>query len=153
MQYIGQENTDECIFCTLPAEGVSEKSRVLFKGPLCFVLMNLYPYNSGHVMVSPYRHLACITLFDEAETRELNTLVRRSIEIIREVHAPDGVNVGLNLGKAAGAGIDEHVHTHIVPRWTGDTNFMPVLGETKVHPEHLQATYEKFLPHFQKLVL
>ena len=102
-------------------------------------------------MVSPFRHFGCLTEQDTSEIMELNQLTHKCIEILRAVINPDGFNIGYNIGKAAGAGYDEHVHCHIVPRWTGDTNFMPVLGETKVHPEHLKTTYKKLLPHFENL--
>ena len=104
-------------------------------------------------MVSPYRHLACITALDKDESWEVTELIKRCIEILRTISTPDGFNVGFNLGKSAGAGYDEHIHNHIVPRWVGDTNFMPVLAETKVHPEHLRKSYEKLAPHFKKLCL
>ena len=102
-------------------------------------------------MVSPFRHIGCLTAQNAEEIKEMNNLTRKSIEIFRAVINPEGFNVGYNIGKAAGAGYDEHIHCHIVPRWTGDTNFMPVLGETKVHPEHLKTTYNKLLPHFKIL--
>jgi ATP adenylyltransferase len=113
--------------------------------------MNIFPYNSAHLMISPFRHIRCLTEQDANESTELNQLTHKCIEILRAVINPDGFNIGYNIGKAAGAGYDEHVHCHIVPRWTGDTNFMPVLGETKVHPEHLKTTYKKLLPHFENL--
>jgi len=102
-------------------------------------------------MVSPFRHIGCLTAQNADESKEMNSLTLRAIEILRAVINPEGFNVGYNIGKAAGAGYDEHIHCHIVPRWTGDTNFMPVLGETKVHPEHLKTTYKKLLPHFKTL--
>ena len=102
-------------------------------------------------MVSPFRHIGCMTELDNDENTELNQLTLKCVEILRAVSSPEGFNVGYNIGKAAGAGYDEHIHCHIVPRWIGDTNFMPVLGETKVHPEHLRSTYNKLLPHFKNL--
>lgn len=102
-------------------------------------------------MVSPYRHIDCLTKLDSNESTELNQLTDACINTLKTVINPEGFNVGYNIGKAAGAGYDEHIHCHIVPRWVGDTNFMPVLGETKVHPEHLKATYNKLLPHFKNL--
>ena len=104
-------------------------------------------------MVSPYRHIACITTLSKEESLELTELTKNCIEILRALNTPDGFNVGFNLGKSAGAGYDEHVHNHIVPRWAGDTNFMPVLAETKVHPEHLQNSYKNLSPSFKKLRL
>ncbi|PIQ96991.1 MAG: HIT family hydrolase [Nitrospinae bacterium CG11_big_fil_rev_8_21_14_0_20_56_8] len=151
MEYINLDKSAGCIFCTLPAQNDDARNYILHQGARCFAIMNIFPYNSGHLMVSPYRHLNCITLMNDEERVEMEALTRRCVEITREVSAPDGFNIGMNLGKAAGAGFDEHIHVHIVPRWQGDTNFMPVLGETKVHPEHLRATYDKILPHFQKI--
>ena len=104
-------------------------------------------------MVSPYRHFSCITNLDKEESSELTELTKNCIKILRNLSTPDGFNVGFNLGKSAGAGYDEHIHNHIVPRWTGDTNFMPVLAETKVQPEHLEKLYEKLYPHFKKIHL
>ena len=153
MEYITQDKSGECFFCTLPKSGDDKKNFILFQGKHCFVIMNIFPYNNGHLMVSPYRHFACITALDKDESLEITELTKKCIQILRNVNAPDGFNVGFNLGKSAGAGYDEHVHNHIVPRWTGDTNFMPVLAETKIHPEHLQQSYEKLAPHFKKLSL
>ena len=104
-------------------------------------------------MVSPYRHIDCITEQNDSEKSEVNQLTHECIKILKTVSGPDGFNIGYNIGKAAGAGYDEHIHCHIVPRWSGDTNFMPVLGEVKVHPEDLRSTYEKLQPHFKKLNL
>ena len=151
MEYIKQDKSGECIFCVLPKADKDKKNFILHKGDTCFVIMNVYPYNTGHLMVSPYRHLSCITKMDEKENTELNRLTQKCVEILRTVKSPEGFNIGVNLGKAGGAGFDEHIHMHIVPRWIGDTNYMPVLADTKVHPEHLQATYDNLLPHFQTL--
>jgi ATP adenylyltransferase len=151
MEYIRREKTDECIFCTLPQQDKDRENYILHKGPTCFVIMNIFPYNTGHIMVVPYRHLNCLTLLDNEEIAEKTQLTQKCLTILREQFSPEGFNVGMNIGKAGGAGFDEHIHTHIVPRWNGDTNFMPVLADTKVHPEHLQKTYEKLLSEFQKL--
>ena len=153
MEYINKDKSDECIFCSLPKAGNDTKSFILFKGSYCFIIMNIYPYNTGHLMVVPYRHCACITDLDKDESMELNELTKKSIQILRNVNTPDGFNVGFNLGKSAGAGYDEHIHNHIVPRWTGDTNFMPVLADIKIHPESLQQSYKKLVPHFKKILL
>ena len=151
MEYVKSEKSDECIFCSLPKANDDTKNYILHRGQSAFIIMNIFPYNSAHIMVSPFRHIGCLTAQDTEEIKEMNNLTLRSIEIFRAVINPEGFNVGYNIGKAAGAGYDEHIHCHIVPRWTGDTNFMPVLGETKVHPEHLKTTYEKLLPHFKIL--
>ena len=153
MEYINKDKSGECIFCSLPKAGNDKKSFILFKGSYCFIIMNIYPYNTGHLMVVPFRHCACITDLDTDESMELNELTKRSIQILRKVNTPDGFNVGFNLGKSAGAGYDEHIHNHIVPRWTGDTNFMPVLADIKIHPENLQQSYQKLVPHFKKILL
>ena len=151
MEYVKSEKSDKCIFCSLPKANEDTKNYILHRGQSAFIIMNIFPYNSAHVMVSPFRHIGCLTAQNGDENKEMNSLTLRAIEILRAVINPEGFNVGYNIGKAAGAGYDEHIHCHIVPRWTGDTNFMPVLGETKVHPEHLKTTYKKLLPHFKTL--
>ena len=151
MEYVKSEKSDECIFCSLPKANDDTQNYILHRGQSAFIIMNIFPYNSAHIMVSPFRHIGCLTAQNTEEIKEMNNLTFRSIEIFRAVINPEGFNVGYNIGKAAGAGYDEHIHCHIVPRWTGDTNFMPVLGETKVHPEHLKTTYNKLLPHFKIL--
>ncbi|MZG30145.1 MAG: HIT domain-containing protein [Nitrospinae bacterium] len=151
MEYINSERSEGCIFCILPRENDDDKNHILYRGESAFIIMNIFPYNSAHLMVSPYRHIDCLTKLDSNESTELNQLTDACINTLKTVINPEGFNVGYNIGKAAGAGYDEHIHCHIVPRWVGDTNFMPVLGETKVHPEHLKATYNKLLPHFKNL--
>ena len=151
MEYITQDKSGECVFCTIPKSGDDEKNFILFQGKCSFVVMNIFPYSNGHLMVSPYRHLACITVLNNEEAIEVTELAKNCIQVLRSLITPDGFNLGFNIGKSAGAGYDEHIHNHIVPRWEGDTNFMPVLAETKVHPEHLQKSYEKLSPHFKKL--
>jgi ATP adenylyltransferase len=142
MEYIKQDKNGECIFCVFPRQNEDEKCNILHRGKTCFVIMNIYPYTNGHLMVSPY---------SQAELIEMTGMVQKSLEILRTVYSPEGFNIGINIGKSAGAGFDEHLHTHIVPRWQGDSNFMPVVGETKVHPEYTRTTYEKLRPLFQKL--
>jgi ATP adenylyltransferase len=151
MEYIAKDKSDECIFCTRPKSDQDEKNKILFRGPLCFVIMNIFPYNNGHVMVSPHRHISCLTLLSENEIIEISKVTQKSIEVLREVYNPDGFNIGFNIGKAAGAGFDEHLHNHIVPRWAGDTNFMPMLAETKVHPEHLETSYKRLSSAFKNI--
>ena len=151
MEYVKQEKPDECIFCTIPKDSDDVKNYILYRGQSAFIIMNIFPYNSAHLMVSPFQHISCLTKQDARQNKEMTQLTHSSIGILRTVINPDGFNIGYNIGKAGGAGYDEQIHCHIVPRWTGDTNFMPVLGETKVHPEHLKATYNKLLPHFKKL--
>lgn len=151
MNYILSDKSNDCIFCTLPPAKEDEKNFILFQGSKCFVIMNIFPYNNGHLMVSPYRHIDCITKFTPDEMSELGVLTQKCVSALREVYEPNGFNLGINLGKEGGAGFDEHVHNHIVPRWTGDTNFMPILGETKIHPELLQETYARLSPLFKNL--
>jgi ATP adenylyltransferase len=151
MEYVKSEKSGECIFCSLPKTNDDTQNYILHRGQSAFIIMNIFPYNSAHVMVSPFRHIGCLNAQNAEEIKEMNNLTHSTIEILRAVINPEGFNVGYNIGKAAGAGYDEHIHCHIVPRWTGDTNFMPVLGETKVHPEHLKTTFKKLLPHFNIL--
>ena len=153
MEYITKDKSGEYIFCSLPQCKDDKQTFILFRGKYCFVIMNIFPYNASHLMVSPYRHLACITKLDSEESLEMSELTKNCIQILRDVNSPDGFNVGFNIGKSAGAGYDEHIHNHIVPRWIGDTNFMATLGETRVISEHLEKTYEKLAPSFKKLLL
>lgn len=153
MEYIQSDKSGECIFCTAPAAGMDADKKILFRGKHCFVILNIYPYANGHLMVSPFRHLPCLSELNEDEVLESGKLIQKSIEILRELYHPDGFNIGYNIGKSGGAGFDEHLHAHIVPRWTGDTNFMPVLAETKIQPEHIEASFQRLSPHFQKLSL
>jgi len=149
MEYIGRKKSGDCIFCTLPSEKRDEENFILHRGGDFFVIMNIFPYNTGHLMVAPYRHAGCVTLFSEKESAEKDRLTQKCVAVLRDCLNPEGFNIGINLGKAGGAGFEEHVHVHVVPRWTGDTNFMPVLADTKIHPEHLRSTYEKLKPHFE----
>ncbi|MFQ5846447.1 MAG: HIT domain-containing protein [Candidatus Methylomirabilales bacterium] len=138
-----------CILCEKPKEEDDTKNLILARGPFTYVLMNIYPYNSGHLMIAPYRHLERLEKLSAEERAEMMTWACRSERILGEALRAEGFNMGVNIGKGAGAGIDDHLHMHVVPRWNADTNFMPVLGETKVIPEHLQETYAKLLPYFE----
>ena len=153
MTYIaGIEKKDEgCIFCVKPAqERVHDKENLLlYRGDKCFVLMNLYPYNNGHLMVIPYKHTSDILDIDAETSAELWELVCMCKKALTAAMRPDGFNIGMNLGRTAGAGIDQHIHMHIVPRWNGDTNFMPVVGETKVISQALGDAYDMLLPYFK----
>jgi len=139
-----------CVLCRALASAGSPDSLVVLATPLSFVVMNLYPYNSGHVMISPRRHVARLSEASAEEVTELMLLARRSEAILQELYTPDGINVGMNLGRSAGAGVDGHIHLHVVPRWTGDTNFMTVVGETRVVPEDPVAASARLRPHFAK---
>jgi len=149
MQYIGGPKADGCILCE-KIEGDDEKNLVLARGDHAYVLVNIYPYNSGHLMIAPYRHLDCLEKLSPEEMAEMMTWARKSEQALRAAFDAEGFNIGINIGKVAGAGIDGHVHMHVVPRWNGDTNFMPVLGETKVIPEYLEETYAKLLPYYRQ---
>ena len=153
MAYIEESKSNGCIFCEKPKEKNEKKSYILSRGELCFVMLNIFPYTHGHIMVSPYRHVRSISKLTKEELFELSLVVQRSVEVLKRAFEPEGFNIGINEGRIAGAGFDEHVHVHIVPRWGGDTNFMPVLAEVRVFPEHLDRTYEKLHPVFQKIKL
>ena len=154
MQYIlSDQKRDECIFCPGVDRKGDEERLILYVGPLTLVMMNRFPYINGHLLVAPVRHVPGLDSLSEEETLDLLVTVRKSIEILRAVMTPEGFNVGLNLGHVAGAGVEEHIHFHIVPRWKGDTNYMTVLGEVRVIPEHITETYHKLLLHFQEIKL
>lgn len=143
IEYIRSKKPAGCILCGKPGETNDTGNHILYRGEKNFVIMNLYPYNPGHLMVAPYRHLASLEDFSDEELREHITIVSRCVKVLREAFNPGGFNLGINIGKVAGTGIDDHVHTHIVPRWQGDTNYMPVIGETRVVSEALAETYQK----------
>ena len=138
-----------CIFCDLPAEGDDVRTMILARGELAFVIVNSFPYNPGHLMVAPFRHVGAFTSLDAAELADVDALVARSIRALEQEMEPHGYNLGMNLGRVAGAGIPDHVHWHLVPRWNGDTNFMPVVGQTRVLPELLEETYARLRPRFE----
>jgi ATP adenylyltransferase len=150
LTYVSGGEPDRCIFCHA-LKGADAASLMLFRGPTCFVILNLYPYNNGHLMVVPNRHVATLADASPAELSELMALTRRSEIVLNEVYKPQGLNVGINLGRPAGAGIVDHLHVHIVPRWTGDTNFMTVVGDVRVLPEALEDTARRLRPVFEKL--
>ncbi len=145
MEYILQSKTEGCIFCQALQKADDEETYILYRGSSCFVIMNIFPYNNGHIMVVPYKHIACLEGLDQDASSELIQQVQMMVKVIKKAMNPDGFNIGINLGKIAGVGVDGHVHVHIVPRWEGDTNFMPVTGETKVLPEFLRNTYSNLL--------
>ena len=138
-----------CIFCDLPAEGDDKRTMILARGELAFVIVNSFPYNPGHLMVAPFRHVGAFTSLEVAELADVDALVARSIRALEQEMEPHGYNLGMNLGRVAGAGIPDHVHWHLVPRWNGDTNFMPVVGQTRVLPELLEETYARLRPRFE----
>jgi ATP adenylyltransferase len=151
MEYIlGEEKGKGCIFCPEPGEDRAQRL-VLFSGRLTRVMMNKYPYINGHLLISPIRHRPGLEDLTPGELLDLTVKVRDAIAILRQVMRPDGFNVGLNLGVVAGAGVEAHLHYHLVPRWHGDTNFIPVFAEVRVIPEHFRQTYERLAPLFQDL--
>jgi ATP adenylyltransferase len=149
MQYVSTAGEDEkCIFCELLDSDDDERVHVLYRGERIFVVLNAFPYNTGHLMVAPLRHLGELHDLEEAESTELMSVTSRAVDVLAEALAPHGFNLGINLGRVAGAGIPGHLHMHVVPRWGGDTNYMTVVGETKVLPETLEDTYAKLRPLF-----
>jgi ATP adenylyltransferase len=142
------EKTDSgtsCVFCSMlnDAPELDQKNHILHRAAHNFIVLNIYPYISGHLLIVPYTHLADLDAAPKEVTDELMDLTKRCQTALREAYRPQGFNLGMNLGKAAGAGVAEHFHLHIMPRWTGDTNFMTTVGETRVHPEDLATTYRK----------
>ncbi len=150
IEYILSDKRDGCFLCEAARQEPSEENLVLHRGKACFVIMNRFPYNPGHLMVVPYRHVGSLRELTKEEQCEMMELAALCTEILDSEMNPDGYNLGINLGKVAGAGLETHVHLHIVPRWNGDTNFMPVLADVKVIPEHLIATYRKLRERFTK---
>jgi ATP adenylyltransferase len=151
MEYIDSakdEGGDACVFCDKPASGDDLAAYILARTGHAFAMLNAYPYNPGHLMVAPFRHLGELEGLQPDELAETTDLLQRSVHALKEVSGPHGFNVGMNLGRVAGAGIPGHVHWHLVPRWNGDTNFMGVVGETRVLPELLAETYAKLKPLF-----
>jgi len=154
MEYILEAKEDKsegCIFCKKPGEKNNRKNLIVFKAHYCFVMLNKYPYNNGHVMIIPYIHVADPLLLDDKTLLEVQHTINKSIRVLRQTIEPHGLNIGMNLGRTAGAGIDDHVHWHLVPRWNGDTNFMPVISETKVLSEALDKTWSKLNRAFKNL--
>ena len=135
----------ECIFCSISKENRDEENLILFRGNDQFLVMNTFPYNNGHLMIVPYRHTSSLEGWSSEEQQEMMQLADLAISLLKKTIRPDGFNLGINMGQVAGAGIVDHVHLHIVPRWNGDTNFMPVLADTRVISEHLKATYNKLV--------
>jgi ATP adenylyltransferase len=148
LAYILGPKPDSCVFCLPEDRGEDPARLVLHRGEHNFVIMNKYPYNNGHLMVTPYRHVMDIRDLDESERNESMLLLQVCTDILKKRFNPQGINIGLNLGEAAGAGIREHLHFHLVPRWNGDSSFMAVMDEVRVVPEHLASTYAALKPLF-----
>ena len=150
MEYILGKREPYCIFCP-EGDGHSDEERlILHRGRLVMVMMNKFPYNNGHLLIAPWRHAAGLEELAEEEMTHIMQWLKLSTRIIKQIMHPDGFNVGLNLGSAAGAGVEAHLHFHVVPRWQGDTNFLTVFDDVRSIPEHLKQTYEKLLPYFKK---
>ena len=146
-----QGEDDGCIFCDLPAEGDDARTKILIRDQRAFVILNSFPYNPGHLMVAPFRHVGDLGAVETDEFTEVDALLTRSVRALEEEMEPHGFNLGMNLGRVAGAGIPGHLHWHVVPRWNGDTNFMPVVGQTRVLPELLDETYARLLPRLESV--
>jgi len=143
-RYVAEaKNAAGCVFCNAPAANRDEDMLILSRGVKNFIILNRYPYTSGHVMIVPYAHTADFAALDTATTAEMMFLAQRVQAALDETYHPDGFNLGMNLGRSAGAGIADHLHLHLLPRWTGDTNFMTTVSETRLEPEDLSATYAK----------
>jgi ATP adenylyltransferase len=157
MQYIApktpqtSETEHECILCTQPAADRDAEYHILYRGERCYMMLNLYPYSNGHLMVVPYQHVGSIEQLDSATLSEMMEQAQLALKALRYAMKPDGFNMGINEGKVAGAGFADHVHLHVVPRWNGDTNFMPVLADVKVMPEHLDVVYEQLKEALEKV--
>lgn len=154
MEYVSTSGSDEgCVFCDHLSDGDDERAHILHRGRRNFVILNAFPYNTGHLMIAPLRHVGEMSELDSEERAEMMELASAATQLIREAMGAHGFNVGINLGQAAGAGIPGHLHMHVVPRWGGDTNFMPVVGETRVLPEMIEQTDAKLRPLFRSLKL
>lgn len=153
MEYIKGPKDEGCVLCRMPEADDDAGHLILHRGRHTYAVMNIYPYSNGHLMIAPFEHVADYAELDEATLRECSVMTQEAMKCLRAAFSPDGVNVGLNLGRVAGAGILDHVHLHVVPRWLGDTNFMPIVSETKVISEHIRSTYEQLKPYFDKVTL
>ena len=143
LRYVKDANkSSECVFCTKPELGDDREALIVHRGERCFVILNLYPYTSGHLMVMPFEHLGRLQDIDPEITAEMMDLAQQAMRRMEEVYSPEGFNVGLNQGRVAGAGVEGHIHLHVVPRWAGDNNYMPVLADTRVMPQSLEESYD-----------
>ena len=150
MDYILEKKMQGCIFCEKPLEKKDRENLILFRGPYGYVMMNKFPYNNGHLMIIPYRHCLDLEALLDKEMKDLHGLLRSAIRVLKESLQPEGFNVGINIGRLGGAG-EDHIHIHVVPRWAGDTNFMPIFGEAKIIPQYLEETYHALYPKFKRL--
>jgi ATP adenylyltransferase len=150
VKYITHPDGNECIFCVKSGENDDEKNFVLYRGEHAFALLNIYPYNNGHVMVAPYQHTGDLSELPQETVYEMQDIVKMFVEKLKEQMNPQGFNIGMNIGRTAGAGFKDHLHTHVVPRWNGDTNFMPVIGKEDVLSEALESAYRKLKISLEK---
>jgi len=150
MKYILEEKSKECIFCHSIRIKQSRKKLILYQGDFSIVILNKYPYTNCHLLVAPKKHTNTFDDLTDEESVDLFFTLRRSVNLLKKAIHPDGFNIGMNLGGVAGAGVEDHLHFHIVPRWRGDTNFMPTIAETVVVPEHLKKAYDRLIPFFKK---
>lgn len=148
MDYILSDKEKRCIFCELPKEDRDRDNLILYRSSHNFVMMNRYPYNNGHLMVVPFLHVHSLEGLSDETLLDFMKVVRHSVESVRKAFMPEGFNIGINMGRIAGAGMEEHMHLHMVPRWAGDTSFMTVFDEIRVIPEHVMSTYDKLFPAF-----
>ena len=153
MEYVRTPKDDGCVFCKKSASDQDRNNLVLFKGTNSIVLMNLYPYNNAHLLIAPYEHVNTTLELSSQVSNEMMNLANEAMRIIKMTMNADGFNFGANIGAIGGAGIKDHIHFHVVPRWNGDTNFMPVIGHTKVMVEGLLETYDELKPHFERIKL
>ena len=151
LEYIKSPKPDGCILCDKPGEGDDEAAYVVHRGGTCFVILNAFPYNNGHLMIAPYEHTGSLEELPDDTVLELMQLTQHAIRALDEVYSPEGFNVGINQGKVAGAGVEDHIHQHVVPRWGADTNFMPVIGSTRVLPQSLADSYRALREQFGRL--
>jgi ATP adenylyltransferase len=143
LPYVKDASKDtDCIFCTKPAEGNDEETFIVHRGERCYVILNTFPYTNGHLMVAPFQHVGRLQDLDSETLAEIMRLGARATAILDDAYGPEGYNVGFNQGRIAGAGFDSHIHMHVVPRWAGDTNYMPVIADTRVMPQSLEQSYE-----------
>ncbi|HMB24678.1 MAG: HIT family protein [Chloroflexota bacterium] len=148
MEYIENSKVDGCVFCDAPEKEDGADNLIAFRGKHAYVILNRYPYTSGHLMVVPFQHAATLEALDPQTRAEMMELTTSSMTVLRKIYRPEAFNMGANIGEAAGAGVKEHVHIHIVPRWVGDTNFMSAVGETRVLPESLEQTWQRIKTGF-----
>jgi len=143
MDYILSDKTQGCIFCELPKQNRDRENLILYRSSRAFIIMNRYPYNNGHIMIVPYQHVPALDGLPDETLLDIMKVTRHAVSSIRKAFMPEGFNIGVNIGRVAGAGMEEHIHLHMVPRWAGDTSFMTVFDDVRVIPEHILETYDR----------